>query len=75
LVVAACASVSPDPAKFSWKDYSDVQFRYGEGIGRKAFKTNEPRLYVQLTEEERHASTTPDFYLETQYPTTPPHYL
>jgi 3',5'-cyclic AMP phosphodiesterase CpdA len=68
LVVAACASVSPDPAKFSWKDYSDVEFRYGEGIGGKAFKTNKPRLYVQLTEEERHASTTPDFYLETQYP-------
>lgn len=63
LIVVASAWIGTSPDVFKWQDYSKVEFRYGEGICGKAFKTNKPRLYAQLTEEESRARTTPDFYL------------
>ena len=62
LVVVASAWIAPGVPKFPLLDFSKVEFRYGEGICGKAFKTNSQRLYTQVTEDERRQNPDPDFY-------------
>jgi predicted MPP superfamily phosphohydrolase len=64
MLVVAAAWIGNSPDDFLWCDYSHVTFRYGEGIVAKAFKTNKPRLYVELTEDEERERKTPNFYIQ-----------
>lgn len=66
LVVVASACIATGPPKFQFQDFSKVEFRYGDGICGKAFKTNRPRLYTQVTEEQRKEFPTPDFYRKVE---------
>jgi 3',5'-cyclic AMP phosphodiesterase CpdA len=66
MVVVGAASIGNSIERCDWKDFSKVEFGYGEGIGGKVFKTNQPRLYVKLTEEEENQRTTPNFYLPVE---------
>lgn len=59
MVIVGAVWAGVQREEVEWRDYSPVEFNYGEGIGGKVFKTNEPRLYIRLPEEERKS---PDFY-------------
>lgn len=60
MVVVGGADIGASLQQSKWKDYSSVELPYGEGIGGKVFKTNQPRLYVRIIQEEERK--TPDFY-------------
>jgi 3',5'-cyclic AMP phosphodiesterase CpdA len=58
VMISAADFVKHDDEKLSELDFSGITFSYGDGIAGKAFKTNEPRLYVRQPERRR----TPNHY-------------
>ena len=66
MVMVASASFGETAELLKWCDYSKMEFRYGESLGGKIFKTNKPRLYAQLTETEERERKTPNFYLKVE---------
>ena len=59
--MVADALVRGASARPKWQDYKTMDFRYGEGIGGRAFKNNTGQLYTQQPQSPR--GKPPDYYL------------
>ena len=64
MVMLSDVLFSGNPQKHKWQDYSRMEFRYGEGIAGKAFKTNKARLYIKPEPSLRRYM--PDYYLRIE---------